>query len=232
MTPIEIVQQAVANPNRFQEIACQLSEFAPDFEATRWLCQAYRAGQVTAAEAAYLLGLLRHAAGYDTAKEILQGNFRHASEKYAGEAMFLIRGQDAYHDLRSLMLEHPHILVRQGAASGLALFHTADIVPDFLQAFYEGKLWPKDVAFHVAGCHPSEEQLLSLLLAEDEQAQALGLHIVEPLIAAENLPHCPGEPVKKEVARLLAAPAFRPKRKHVRSLYLWATGQKTLRNNY
>lgn len=232
MTPIEIVQQAIIDQDRFPEIAGQLREFAPDFEATRWLCQAYRAGQVSAAQTAYLLGCLRHETGYDTALQILQGNFRQSSEVYAGEALFLIGGQNAYHDLRSLMLEHPHILVRQGAASGLALFRAADVVPDFLQAFYEGKLWPKDVALHVAGCHPSETQLLSLLQAEDEQAQALGLHIVEPLIAAENLALGPGESVKKEVARLLAAPVFRPKRKHVRSLYLWAAGRKTLRNNY
>ncbi len=226
MTPIEIVRQALADKGSFKRNARRLKELPPDLDATQWLVLRYQTSQMEAWQAAFLLGCVGHEVGYDTAREILLGNFRQSSECYAGEAMYFIRGTDAYEDLRSIMLGHPQFHVRQGAACGLACFRSPDVIADLLLAFQEHKLWPKDVARKIAECHPSDEQLLPLLRSEDERAQKLGLHIVDYMMIARRERLGSGNELKQEVARLLETPAFRPKRKYMRQLDQWSNDSR------
>lgn len=224
MTPLELVQQAVADSRALKRNGLRLRELSPDEESARWLVETYHTSEVEPWRSAFLLGCVRHDMGYDTAKEILLGNFRQSSESYAGEAMYFIRGTRAYEDLRHIMLSNPDLHARRGAAAGLACFQSPVVVPDFLEAFWQHKLWPGDIDQKVAKCHPSDLQLLPLLRAEEERQQKLVLHIIDHLVASENAQHWPGEEVRSEVARLLQSPVFRPKRKYMLRLHQWIEG--------
>lgn len=224
LTPLELAQQAVADPHAFKRNGLRLRELPPDEDAARWLVETYHASEVAPWMIAFLLGCVRHEVGFDTAKEILLGNFRQSSESYAGEAMYFIRGTRAYEELRDIMLSSPEFHVRRGAATGLACFHSPVVVPDFLESFCQHKLWPGDIAWQVAKCHPSDLQLLPLLRSEEEREQKLVLHIIGNLLAVEDEQYWPGDEVRSEASRLLQTPIFRPKRKHMLRLHQWVEG--------
>lgn len=223
MTQIELVQQALRKEASVEEIGALLRQLPPDKETADLLIATYQAGLADPWKVASLLGCVRHEVGYETVKAILVGVHRKESERYAGEAMVLIRGDRAIGDLRNILLTHPHVVVRNGAAFGLAQFRSPEVISYFVQAFREGKLWPKDVAEHITRCQPRDSQLLSLLQSQSEQDQTLGMHVVDAMSILDEPTGRPSEQVRKEVARLLETPLFRPKRKQMRRLYLWAS---------
>ncbi|MBA2113690.1 hypothetical protein [Bremerella alba] len=114
------------------------------------------------------------------------------------------------------IIEDPMFLKTLSPDEGTAL------VPSFVQAFNEHKLWPQDAASVIAECSPTDEQLLGLLQSNCERSQKLGLHIISQLIETENDKLRVRTILAQEVLRLLQTDSFRPKRKGMRGLWGWA----------
>lgn len=101
------------------------------------------------------------------------------------------------------------------------------LVPHLVQAFHAYQLWPQDAACLIAACHPTDDQLLEILQDDRERCQKLGLHVLAQLMDTSQFQQQPHAPLAQVVLSLLQTEAFRPKRKHLRSLEAWAKASAT-----
>lgn len=101
------------------------------------------------------------------------------------------------------------------------------LVSSCIQAFNGHRLWPQDAACLIAACHPTDEQLLELLNDGRERSQKLGLHVLGQLMDTPDFQQQAHNDVAIVVLSLLRTEAFRPKRKRLRSLEVWANSHGT-----
>jgi len=111
---------------------------------------------------------------------------------------------------------------RRVRLENLASEEAVALVPYFVRAYVEHKLWPLDAACLVADCHPTDEQLLSLLHEDDEHTQKLGLHVLARLIHAKSFQQRSHAPLAHQLNRVLQSVAFCPKHKYLNELRHWA----------
>lgn len=101
------------------------------------------------------------------------------------------------------------------------------LVPSFVRAFKEHRLWPKDAAVIIAACRPTDHQLLEMLQDYREPCQKLGLHILALRIESEEFQSTRHLVLAKEVLWLLGSQAFRAKQKDLQRLKDWADSDLT-----
>ncbi|GAA4436877.1 hypothetical protein [Bremerella cremea] len=93
---------------------------------------------------------------------------------------------------------------------------------EILNDFQQRKRWPKDVAEWIVRSRPDDELLLNLMNRDCQRHQSLALHVVGQLVEIDS-PHVPGRAVAAKVLQLLESEWFKPKRRYLRGLKLWAS---------
>jgi len=201
MSAVTLIDAVIEDRILFKKVGSQLESLPPDQEAADRLVDAYRDERIEGWLAVYLLGCVGHVSGYETGKSILLSN---NGRGYAGVALVKMDKVRAYDDLRQIVFSDQHPKVRRESGYGLALYRSADVINDFLTAFDEGRLLPRNyVAYNVAQCGPSDTTLLGLLRSQDIRKQKLAVAVIELLVAENMHLRSPGKEVAAVVRSLL-----------------------------
>jgi hypothetical protein len=205
MSAVALIEAVIAGRTSFKKVGPLLELLPPDREAVDRLIAAHRDGGIPGWLAVYLLGCVRHGAGYEAGKSILLSN---TGSGYAGVALVKMDKARAYDDLRQVVFSDQHPKVRRDAGYGLALYGS-DAIEIFLTAHDEGRWLPLNhVAYNLARCNPTDTTLVELLRSQNTRKQKLALAEIEWLITENMQLRPPGEEVAAVVRSLLQQSDF------------------------
>jgi hypothetical protein len=222
MDAVALIDVAIKDRGSFKSIGKKLGGLPPSENAAKRLISAFNANRCQPWLTAYLLGCIRHPAGYETAKCILLSNSRLGSEGYAGAAMAVMRGEAAYDDLRQIVFSNHPRKVRDGAACGLPIAQSGRALDDLLVAFVERRI-SSTATIHVAQCNPPDSWLLQLIESDDPRKQRFACTTIDRLLNRHRSP-VPGEEVAAAVRQLLDRQIISSKSPSVNHLLKWLNG--------
>jgi len=191
----ELVTIAIVDRAQLRDIAAELERRSPDGPAARHLVAAFRDGKAPPRLTAHLLGCIADEAGYDTVRSILLST-PGIVETYAGPALARIRGVAAFEDLRTLLLEAPELLSREGAAGGLAHLASRDAATAIFEAAVAARIRSRTAAIFLGGLPIDAHRVSALLSSEDLHSLGLGTDI---LWAAVTRSYGPNEQLWREI---------------------------------
>ena len=195
---VALVRRAISDRSFWKEAGRQLVLYDPCQDAAQALISSYRSGESCGYVIAYLLGQIRHPAGYETALEILEADEQQLSESYAAAALVRIDSERALVDLMDVLQKTQNGAVRRGVVAGLGAIGSEAAKKALVGAVSDGLLREKTAAWELTKFDVPEAELGSWLRGDPRLAR-LAIEILAERARKRPQPLLPGRAIREVV---------------------------------